>query len=73
MSTFGISGTFGVAVAHHELILWENDAMRSTNLLKLVLDLKMILLYIKIPIVTLEIIYYIGLNFKCIIVKSNIS
>ena len=31
---FGISGTFGVAVARHGLILWENDATRSTNLFK---------------------------------------
>ena len=34
MSSFGISGTFGVAVARHGLILWENDATRSTNLFK---------------------------------------
>ena len=26
MSNFGISGTFGVAVARHGLILWENGA-----------------------------------------------
>ena len=34
MSNFGISGTFGVAVARHGLILWENDATGSTNLFK---------------------------------------
>ena len=34
MSNFGISGTFGVAVARHGLILWENDATRSTSLFK---------------------------------------
>ena len=34
MADFGISGTFGGAVARHGLILWENDATGSTNLLK---------------------------------------
>ena len=34
MTNFGILGTFGVAVARHGLILWENDATRSTNLFK---------------------------------------
>ena len=54
MSNFGISGTFGVAVARHGLILWENDATRSTNLFKLVLDLKTELLILKLGSAELE-------------------
>ena len=50
MSNFGISGTFGVAVAHHGLILWENDATRSTNLFKGVSDLKKYFFIIKIGV-----------------------
>ena len=47
-SFFGKSDLNGVAVARHGLILWENDATRSTNLFKYVLDLKIEFLILKI-------------------------
>ena len=35
-----ISGTHGVAVARHGLILWENEAMGSRKVFRYLLDLR---------------------------------